>query len=221
MQNSEFLQSVIRSLTDLSQLKKASEIICLGIGRIAECSIAKHQLAFISLIGKHFGIKTIKFFDPVLSKHEHQLIEKLNYEVLTENKEGKFKAVQSILFFLPHCPKQITNNLLFANWNPDNIKNLVLICNSFQKIIDTTPERFLRPNGHYILEINQFASEKEIDNNFRFTDIFNDFSIVSFPSDKLDKAPADLWENPEPKYAEEDLELVTNGSSEDAKKTLE
>lgn len=212
--NSDFLESAISSLNELPQLKQVREIVCLGIGRISDCSIAKHQLALISLLARHFGIETIKFFDPVLSASEKQLIEELNYKVLTENKEGKYEAAHPTLFYLPHCPKQITNNLLYANWNSEKIQNLLLICNSFQTIIDTTPERFLRPNGHYILEINPFASEKEIENIFKFPDIFNDLSIVTFASETLEQAPAELWENnPVPNYAEDDIELVTNGSN--------
>jgi hypothetical protein len=44
------------------------------------------------------------------------------------------------------------------------------------------------------------------------SDIFNDFSIHSFPSEKL--RDITLWNNhPEPTYTEEDLELIKDGSS--------
>jgi SRR1 len=145
-----------------------NEIICLGIGRITECSIAKHQLAFIAAIGKHLKAD-ISFFDPILSFGDKQVLEKLNYKVLSDNKEGKYLAKDPTLYYLPHCPKQITNNLLYTNWNPENIQNVFLICNSFKAIIDTTPERFLRPSAHYILEINPFVTEVEIVNDFKFT----------------------------------------------------
>lgn len=194
--------------------QEIKEIICLGIGRISSCYIAKYQLSFISAIKEIFRVPDLKFFDPVLSSGDKQILETFQYEVLTENTEGKYSAQHPTIFYLPHCPKQITNNLLFSNWNHDNIRNLILICNSFKSVIETTPERFLRPNAHYILEINPYVNESEIENNFRFSDIFNDFSLHTFPSDKLSKVPASVWKNqPQPSYAEEDLELIPNGSS--------
>lgn len=213
MESSDFLVQAIESLEDTLKEKHIKEIICLGIGRISDCSIARYQLALISIIAKRLKSKVIKFFDPVLSTSEQEVIKQLGHEVLTENTEGKYVAEDPTLFYLPHCPKQITNNLLFSNWCPEHIQNLFLICNSFKSIIDTTPERLLRPNAHYIIEIKDFVDEKEIENSFRFTDIFNDFSIHSFPSAELEALPSTFWEiHPAPNYSEEDLEIVTNGS---------
>jgi len=213
LKTSEFLKGAEESLKRALQQKEIREIICLGIGKISECSIAKHQLALISVIKKLFDIPAIKFFDPVLSADEKKLLELLQFEVLTENTEGKYLAQQPTLFYLPHCPKQITNNLLFTNWNPENIQNLFLICNSFSSVVQSTPERLLRPNAHYILEINPYVSEIEFENNFRYSDIFNDFSAHSFTSEKLQNLPSTFWkDHPEPRYSEEDLELITNGS---------
>jgi len=204
----------VESLSKALHQKQVEEVICLGIGRISQCLIAKHQLAFISAIQKRFDVALIKFFDPVLSADEKKLLELLQHKVLTENTEGKYLAQRPTLFFLPHCPKQITNNLLFTNWNPENIQNLTLICNSFTSIVQSAPERFLRPNAHFILEIQPFVSELEVENNFRFTDIFNDFSIHSFASEKLKNLPTTYWSDPpDPKYSEEDLELIKNGSN--------
>lgn len=214
LENSAFLQNAIDLLDQQLRNKQVKEIICLGIGRIGDCSIARHQLAFISSIGKRFDIPVVKFFDPILVQKEKEALGILNYEVLTENNEGKYSADHPTLFYLPHCPKQITNNLLYANWNPAGLQNLILICNSFKSIVDTTPERLLRPNAHFILESSALVTEKVIENSFKFTDIFNDFSIHSFDSEKLNASPSTFWNSkPEPNYSEDDLELILNGSN--------
>lgn len=198
-------------MKDIFEEKQIKEVICLGIGRISDCVIAKHQLAFISLITEQFKLKSVKFFDPIISEQEKEVFESLNYQVLTENKEGKYQATHHTLFYLPHCPKQLTNNLLWANWNPENLKNIVLISNSFKNIIEETPERLLRPNAHYILEINQFTKESEIENCFKFEDIFNNFAIHQFEVKQVEKK---FWESkPEPNYSSDDLELVQNVSN--------
>lgn len=214
IKSSEYFTSAVELLKQSINGKDIKEIICLGIGRISSCHIAKYQLALISAIQEHFEVPEVKFYDPVLSSGDREVLETLNHEVLTENTEGKYLVEQPTIFYLPHCPKQITNNLLSTNWSLERIQNLVLICNSFKSIIVSTPERFLRPNAHYILEINPFTSETEIENNFRFSDIFNDFSIHTFPANHLSKVPASFWENPpQPNYTEEDLELIPNGGS--------
>lgn len=206
---SDFVQKSLKSLREVASSQSIKEIICLGIGRVSECSIAKHQLAFISIIQKDLKIPSAKFYDPVLLSSDKEILEKLNFSVLSENKEGKYQADHSTLFYLPHCPKQITNNLLFTNWKPDYLNNLILICNSFQTIIDSTPERLLRPNAHFLLEINPFVTEIELENCYRFKDIFNDFSIHTFAADKLKPLPSDFWNNQEePNYSTEDLEFV-------------
>lgn len=208
---SEFVQKSLKSLREVTSNQSIKEIICLGIGRVSDCSIAKHQLAFISIIQEDLKIPSTKFYDPVLLSSDKDIIEKLNFSVLSENKEGKYQVDHSTLFYLPHCPKQITNNLLFTNWKSDQLKNLILICNSFNTIIESTPERLLRPNAHFLLEINPFVTEIELENSYRFKDIFNDFSIHTFPAEKLKELPRDFWSNQkEPNYLTEDLEFVKN-----------
>lgn len=211
MKISEFSQKSLKSLREAIKDHSIQEIICLGIGRVSECSIAKHQLALISVIQEEFKIYLAKFYDPVLSQSDKEILEKLNCCILSENKEGKYIADQKTLFYLPHCPKQITNNLLYTNWKSDLLKNLTLICNSFKLIIESTPERLLRPNAHFLLEINPFTTEVEIENCFRFKDIFNDFSIHTFETEQI---PSDFFDNPKsPNYSTEDLEFVKNGSN--------
>lgn len=167
--------------------RQIKEIICLGIGRIGDCVIAKHQLAFISLLAEHCGVNSVQFFDPVTTEKEKEILNTLNYQVLTDNKEGKYKADHQTLFYLPHCPKQLTNNLLWTNWNSESLKNITLISNSFKYIIEDTPERLLRPNAHYIIEINPFVEEIEIENSFKFEEIFNNFSIHQIKVEKIEE----------------------------------
>ena len=40
------------------------------------------------------------------------------------------------LFYMPHCGKALYNNLLWANWTPELLTNLLIIGNSFQHVCD-------------------------------------------------------------------------------------
>jgi SRR1 len=213
LENSDFFENAHKLIEKAINQRDIEEIICLGIGRVSECSIAKHQLAFIAIIRKKFNIQKVQFFDPILNDGDRDILKRLDFVISSENKEGKYSVTSPTLFYLPHCPKQITNNLLYTNWSAESLKNIILICNSFKQIIESTPERLLRPNAHYLLELSNRVTEFEIENNFRFTDIFNDFSIHSFQANKLADVP---WNNrPEPKYSLEEIEFISNGSNQD------
>jgi len=210
LQTSDFCEQALIQLEEVINQQSVKEIICLGIGKISEDIIAKHQLELISIIKEKFQIDSIKFYDPVFDQNDKSILDSFNYEVLLENREGKYTVEHPTIFYLPHCPKQITNNLLYSNWNFEGLKNLILICNSFKSIKEALPERFLRPNAHYLLEIISYTKELEILNTFKFSDIYNDFSIHSFPSTNLPDKSSRFWtEQSEPNYSQEDLEFVT------------
>ena len=81
--------------------------------------------------------------DPIFFCSEVKLLRRLKLEVISENLECKLKCqvhtshchnfyddqicklqVPTIIF-LPHCPKQLTNNLLYANWSPEGLTKWV------------------------------------------------------------------------------------------------
>lgn len=40
------------------------------------------------------------------------------------------------LFYMPHCGRAMYNNLLWANWSPQDLSQLALIGNSFQSYME-------------------------------------------------------------------------------------
>lgn len=187
------------------------QILCFGLGRFSTCSTSRFQLAYILLIKEYFKIKTASFSDPIFSSHELLLLESLNCQVITENLEGKYQIENNniTIFYLPHCPKQLTNNILWKNWGLQ-LQNIILIGNSFDSLISSTPERILKSNAEFLLKINPFVRELHLENNFKYSDIFNDTSIHLFLKDKIENLEIDFWENiSEPNYKKEDTEFIT------------
>ncbi|XP_058118785.1 SRR1-like protein [Anopheles ziemanni] len=210
---SELLQSLFfRECCEELQpiLAGVKRIICLGLGRFSECSIARYQLAFIRCLRDKANLnERIQFYDPVFSSSEVEILQSLAEAVLQENVEGKYSAEHCrTLFYLPHCPKQIVNNVLWKNWQQEHLTNVILLCNSFCSITNNHPRRFLERSAGYILRATGVFQEVPLRNNFRFTDIFNDTSLHYLPIDvKLDDI---LWQDTnEPSYDTEDLELIT------------
>lgn len=73
------------------------------------------------------------------------------------------------LFYMPHCGKAMYNNLLWANWSPQNLSQVALIGNSFQSYMERsvmynsiqsntttfyrTPHRVLREKAPFIFKL--------------------------------------------------------------------
>ncbi|XP_049805227.1 SRR1-like protein isoform X1 [Schistocerca nitens] len=214
IQESDFYTAVRVVLLQGLKLLNSSEIkeiICYGLGHVAECMTSRYQLGLLLLLKDNFNSE-VYIHDPVFYSAECELLRDLNFQLITENEEGKRKLKPSVttLVYLPHCPKQITNNFLWANWGPQ-LTNCLLFCNSFNKIVETNPKTVLYTSVSYILNIFPHTEEFGVINSFQYKEIFNDLAIHVFPQKKLDLVASDLWNYcEEPKYSADDTEFITN-----------
>lgn len=208
------LEKLKTALSIAQQNLKSTEtkIICFGIGHFSDCSISRHQLAFILAIKQYFNIESISFHEPILYTAEADILKKLNCSVVAENLEGKVEIESNCLTIVhsPHCPKQLTNNLLWKNWNSQRFERLIFIGNSFSSLLNSTPSRFLSSDANYIVRIQPHCEEVELENNFKFTDIFNDTSLHRFSN--INSLPEEFWSenHSEPVYDSNNLELITS-----------
>lgn len=209
---SDFYSTILVKLREgLNQLKnfEIKEIICYGLGNFAECVTSRYQFALLLALKEHFSA-SVFVYDPVFNCIETEILKELDCQVITVNEEGKHKIQSDIatLLYLPHCPKQLTNNFLWTNWGPE-LQNCIIFSNSFSNIIESQPKRFLTESAGYILNIFPYTEELEIDNCFRYKDIFNDTAIHIFPQEKLSCAPESFWNLcEEPKYSEDNTEFI-------------
>ena len=209
---SSFYKSFLTLLTEIIEKnnKSVTHTICLGLGQISTCKIAQHQLGLLLLLREHF-LCPIEVFDPVFSSTDKDIITHFKLELGTTNCEGKRKPVSSAgftFFFFPHCPKELSNNLLYTNWNPNHLEHCILYANSFEKIRLDTPSRFLQ-SYHYLLQSTEIVEELAVPNNFRFLDIFNDLSLHHFPRDLVNSVHSSFWESFEPTYPVAETELIS------------
>ena len=153
-------------------------------------------------------------FDPVLSESEKEILSRLNLSVGQINEEGKFPISENTVFYFPHCPKHLPNNLLWSNWKKTSLSKVFLLSNSFERIITNLPSRLIKQEGaEFILRVSGCVKETPVKNNYRLNDVFNDTSIHSFPEILLSSKKRDpkFWDRGEaPVYIEPDREFVTN-----------
>ncbi|XP_034829063.1 SRR1-like protein [Maniola hyperantus] len=194
LEGSEYLKSTIKAVSNVLKHKTIIEIVCFGLGHIGECNVSRYQLAFLLCLKNCFKPQKVSVHDPIFYTDECELIKKFNLTLIEENTEGTYIITNKgiSLVYLPHCPKQLTNNFLWSNWGL-NLENCILLGNSFTSIIDSNSDRILAETVPFINRIHPITYEVSLDNNFTYKDIFNDTSIHYFSKEKLESLSSDFW----------------------------
>ena len=192
-------------------LQGFEQLVCLGLGNFAQGNNATHQIAskfqllFLVALNKRVPSEAL-VFDPVLTQSEKAVLDGLHFKTSETNTEGQYNFKGRLtLYFLPHCPKQLTNNILWANW--DDLTSIVLIGNSIKNTVLTLPASQLSTLG-YLKEASELAEELSLENNFEHQDIFNNLSLHWFKPGHQKKT----CKSPDPpSYSQDDLEFIKNG----------
>lgn len=130
--------------------------VCYGLGNFSTCVIARHQLAFLRLFLEKYQIPPSHcyVYDPLFSPCEIEALQALGLTILSENEEGKRSVSGELtLFYMPHCGTALYNNLLWRNWSPDALCQMLIIGNSFRGLEDRLLTRVLQKNYPYIAKV--------------------------------------------------------------------
>ncbi|KAK4264747.1 hypothetical protein QN277_025879 [Acacia crassicarpa] len=110
------------------------KMVIYGIGKFESYENPNYQIGLAILMQRDFKwIGDIEVFDPALSMNECQILKALGCSVLEFDEDGKRKSLKPTVFFMPHCPIMLYDNLLQANWKPSLLSNVVIFGNSFGK----------------------------------------------------------------------------------------
>ncbi|XP_055381289.1 SRR1-like protein isoform X2 [Condylostylus longicornis] len=208
---SDFLKRNLRTLQkilSMIKLEKFKRMICLGIGPFSFNIDCLHQLAFFMILIKKFDIRDVEFYDPVLTEHEKIFLTSKNIKITPENYEGFYSIDSSTLVCLPHCPVELTNNILWQNWSPNSLSKIVLLCNSIDEVLAKNSET-ANENYKELKKISSCIKEFPLENNYCFRDIFNNmaFHLFDMQSEKL--SSEGFWVK-ESKPLVSSAEMITN-----------
>ena len=201
LEASEYFTDVKAALKIIENSPEA--VYCFGLGHFGESVTAKYQLALLQSLQASLNLQPSQVFlsDPIFYKSEIEFLRSEGFNVLTENIECRLPCDKPTLILLPHCPKQLTNNLLHSNWRPESLKNIILISNSITNINHSSSLKFIEA-----VVDNNIVQEVELKNSFKYQDIFNDLSLHTFKITE-DLSPS-VWSLPAPDYSSEDLEYI-------------
>lgn len=170
-------------------------IVCLGLGKISSCKTAQYQLGLLLLVIDKYRCSRTKVYDPVFTNCDKSVLIELGLQVIEDNCEGHHpNNSQQTLYFFPHCPRELSNNLLHANWSQQCLPKCLIIANSFESLVLHTPERVLLQDYYYLFKVQQVVEELPLINNFHHLDVFNDLSVHTFPEDRcINLDQTDFW----------------------------
>lgn len=132
-------------------------IVCYGVGNFASSSSSNlsmstipaplWQLALALELRRIFQKDSDKrrvscsFYDPCTSETEREMLNELGMEWIESNERGNRRVDGPTLFFMPHCPMMLYENVCLANW--DQLEHVVMIGNSVraytQRLVGTIP----------------------------------------------------------------------------------
>ncbi|EYU42942.1 hypothetical protein MIMGU_mgv1a011643mg [Erythranthe guttata] len=197
LENSEFCNSLFAQMQDpevsdkflkLSGTGKKMEMVIYGIGSIESFESPRLQLGLAILIKRKLDwIGEIQVFDPIISMTESKVLTSLGCSVLSINEQGRRKAIEPTLFFMPHCEAELYDNLLEANWGADNLNRVVIFGNSFgeyERIVSLSQRSIRKHSWRHILAVKGITEEFGIDTSFsdEFFRAFNGSSWHFFSS---------------------------------------
>lgn len=213
---SQFYSKLVDQLKDnleYLEFKSISSILCYGLGNFTSSVTSRYQLALLQLFKEFFQVE-IYLYDPIFSDIEVNFLKQFNLIVINENEEGIREITEPTLIFLPHCPTALVNNLLWRNWNT-SLSNCIILGNSFKTLLDRHSERYFKEKYYYIYAILRSTKETQIENIFKYTDIFNDISLHVFSKNNLKQIPQTFWNDKlRPVYEDSDVECIANKLSQ-------
>lgn len=187
---------------------RISSIVCYGLGQVSSSRIARYQTGLLLSIQEFFDV-AVEVFDPAFSSLDERVLYSLNFTVVKENEEGKKSVSTSTLFYMPHCGKELYNNLLWANWNTESLPMCIIIGNSFNTIVQNVPSRILKQYYSFIERAAMLFEEYPLKSLVEHDDVFNDISIhIMKRENALSEKEKLLEECIEPDYEGCEAEIV-------------
>ncbi|CAG8518463.1 14200_t:CDS:2 [Dentiscutata heterogama] len=192
------------------------DIVCYGIGSIEKSITSQYQFALMLLFKNLFQITgKIYAYDPILSQVDTEVLTHYNIESIKINEKAKRVVTNQTLFYMPHCPLGLYNNLIEANWDRIKLKDIIIVGNRLdfynERMITASLERkapyiipisFLMATACIscvfyalkILQIHLFPSTT-IQSPAIPDNTFNDLCWQWFPIDRIDsyKEDSEFW----------------------------
>lgn len=168
-------------------------VVCYGLGNFSQTSATcleapLWQLGFLCCLREELSVgESISFFDPVSTADELSFLQKqLHIQPLAVNDRGIRPSSKETLFFMPHCPWIMYENVLFSNWE----NRILVIGNSLRDVADRHSCPCLQASTGFLSEQALVASRRDLEGApGNLLGAFNDTYVCSWRSEKWPSRP--------------------------------
>eukprot|EP00038_Savillea_parva_P009767 m.185721 g.185721 ORF g.185721 m.185721 type:complete len:303 (+) comp16540_c0_seq1:229-1137(+) len=168
--------------TPLLAAGQSVQLVAYGVGSYSESMIPRLQFCCLRDMASKLPLSaTPELYDPVLTAAERLAAEDQGITVLTKNEMAKRNCKETpTVFFMPHCEKELYNNLLSANWDTDTLANIIIIGNSFAYYEENAMGQDLYETAPYLARACKTVTEKPVPNSVDPHAAFNNTSVHYF-----------------------------------------
>ncbi|CAI2173865.1 20357_t:CDS:2 [Funneliformis geosporum] len=152
---------------------KLVDIVCYGIGSIERSKSSQFQFALMLILKDLFQITGKAYvYDPVLTSIDLDILSHYEISIIDINEKAKREITNQTLFYMPHCPIGLYNNVIASNWEKKKLEKIILVGNRLDFYNEgvpfpTIPAKY--NDDHLLIQIP--------------ANIFNDLCWQWFPSD--------------------------------------
>jgi len=173
------------------------EVLCLGLGSPSCSQEARAQLAFLVSIcdGCDIQRRKVSIYDPVFTEDDMQLLRNLEFHCLTHNKT-EYTLINPTILFMPHCDRNLYENVLRANWTSERLQNILFIANRFSDYADHIPTRKLMAESPCLTRIASCLDSRELPTFTSLATAFNNTSIQVVSKEALASLDPSFWHLP-------------------------
>lgn len=199
------------------------QVVCYGVGRfggqghggLGEARRCRLQLALLLHLVHALAPSAASLCDPALSADERDVATSLGLAVWPDNDTGKRVLTGvpgSVLLFMPHCPLELYNHVLWAHWAPEALPRLLLAGNSFAHYRDSLTARQLASRAGFLARVHPVVTETPVlpgpDDPAGFAAAFNNLAVHAFATGLPAVADGDFWRRGPASDLPRGLELV-------------
>ncbi|CAG8448321.1 157_t:CDS:2 [Acaulospora morrowiae] len=131
------------------------DIVCYGIGSIEKSYRSQYQFALLLILKNLLKITSkIYVYDPVLTEVDIEVLTYFNVELIKTNEKAKRTISNQTLFYMPHCPLGLYDNLISANWERKKLENIIIFGNRLEFYGESMTKTTFNRKAPYISQIS-------------------------------------------------------------------
>ncbi|KAH8556981.1 SRR1-domain-containing protein [Umbelopsis sp. PMI_123] len=193
--DSNFYSELLSILQDKVVSESPHDIVCYGVGSIQESKNAQYQFILALLMRDLIKLPgALYIYDPIFTELDIKVCEHYNTEIIKDNEHGRRTVEQRTLFYMPHCGKSLYSNTLEANWNAEQLPNVIVVGNRFENYTESLLDRELKRDCPYLIPAVKVVACTPFPTEFDNNQIFNDLCVQTFPKDTLANVEKSFWQ---------------------------